>query len=169
MRSVGAFAIAILLVACMPVVGPAGGGAPALGGAAAPGDPAPFPECQTDQYAFAGVSTLTALGMNDFGPDSGKPGMIWITANPVDQSDMVPPGGVPPPPSRMVCVQWQDGSGMSTTIPDDWEMPPGAGVTVAGEDAEAGGVPLAMLALLAGAILLVGVSVVAFRRDASVA
>jgi hypothetical protein len=163
MRSVGAFAIAILLVACMPVVGPAGGGAPALG------DPAPFPECQTDQYAFAGVSTLSALGMNEFGPDSSKPGMIWITANPVDQSDKIPPGGAPPPPSRMLCVQWQDGSGMSGPVPDDWEMPQGVGVTVAGTDAEAGGVPLAMIALLAGAILLVGVSVVAFRRDASAA
>jgi hypothetical protein len=169
MRSVGAFAIAILLVACMPVVGPAGGGAPALGGAAAPGDPAPFPECQTDQYAFAGVSTLSALGMNEFGPDSSKSGMIWITANPVAQPGMVPMGGVPPPPSRMVCVQWQDGSGMAGPVPDDWEMPQGVGVTVAGAGAEAGGVPLAMLALLAGAILLVGVSVVAFRRDASAA
>ena len=163
MRLTGALVIALLLAACTQVSGPAVPGMPAPG-MPAPGGAVPFPECDTAEYAFSGVSTLAALGMDEFagGPDASRPGMIWVTANPVDQTGMFPPGEAPPP-SRMVCVQWADGSGMSGPVPVGWEPPEGPGVTIAGTDTDGAGLPLAVIALLAGAVLLIGVSVLAVR------
>lgn len=150
----------------LPQSGPAvGGGGVAPG--VAPGEALPFPECQTGEYAFAGESTLAAIGLGDFagGPDANKVGMIWVTAGPVAMGG--PPGGpgLPPdmPVGRMVCVQWPDGSGMAGTIPDDW-VPPAVALG-SGPSGASGGPPVALLALVAGAVVVVGVSVVAFRRE----
>ena len=138
---------------------------PGVGGAGMP-----FPECQTAELAFAGESTLAAVGLADFagGPDANRVGMIWITAGPVAIDQPMPIGegkGGPAPAGRWVCVQWPDGSGMAGNIPDDWSPP----ASLAGGDATADeGVtapPIGVLALVIGAAILIGVSVLAFRRE----
>ena len=55
----------------------------------------PFPECQTAELAFAGESTLAAVGLAEFagGPDANKVGMIWITAGPVAIDSPCPSAG----------------------------------------------------------------------------
>ena len=90
-----------LLMLAMPLLLTAGcaiggGGQPVIGGVgvAEPGM-MPFPECQTAELAFAGESTLAAVGLADFagGPDANKVGMIWITAGPVAIDQPLPVGG----------------------------------------------------------------------------
>ena len=144
------------------------------GGAAEPGVAVggagmPFPECQTTELAFAGESTLAAIGLGEFagGPDANKVGMIWVTAGPASVDMPMPVGGGKDPAiaaQRMVCVQWPDGSGMAGSIPDDW-VPPArlTGATTSDEAVTAP--PIGMLALVIGAVVLIGVSVVAFRRE----
>ena len=149
-----------------------GGGQPAIGvGVAEPGVVGmPFPECQTAELAFAGESTLAAVGLADFagGPDANKVGMIWITAGPVAIDQPMPIGGGKggvAASGRWVCVQWPDGSGMAGNIPDDW-VPPASltgGATTSDEGVTAP--PIGVLALVVGAAVLIGVSVVAFRRE----
>jgi hypothetical protein len=142
-----------------------------MGGAVA-GEVLPFPECQTGDYAFAGESTLAALGLAEFagGPDASRVGMIWVTAGPaaIDVAQPVPAGGGKAPveqrPSRMVCVQWPDGSGMAGPVPDDW-VPPANAAGAGTPDESTAGLPLGTLALVVGAVVLIGVSVVAFRRE----
>lgn len=134
----------------------------------APGEQMMFPECQTAELAFAGESTLAALGLGEFagGPDANKVGMIWVTAGPVA---MPGPGGpgmpAPVPEGRMVCVQWPDGSGMAGTISDEWVPPPAAAVD--GSSEATGGPPIGVLVLVGGAAVLIGASVLAFRREAA--
>jgi len=150
--------------------GLAGSGQPAIGVGVA--DPAvmPFPECQTAELAFAGESTLAAVGLAEFagGPDANKVGMIWITAGPVAIDQPMPIGGGKgdvAASGRWVCVQWPDGSGMAGNIPDDW-VPPASltgGATTSDEGVTAP--PIGVLALVVGAVVLIGVSVVAFRRE----
>ena len=143
-----------------------GSGQPAIGVGVA--DPAvmPFPECQTAELAFAGESTLAAVGLAEFagGHDANKVCMIWITAGPVAVDQPMPKGGVPAS-GRWVCVQWPDGSGMAGNIPDDW-VPPGTltGATTASDEGLTAP-PIGVLALVIGAVVLIGVSVVAFRRE----
>ena len=149
-----------------------GSGQPVIGvGVAEPGVAAmPFPECQTAELAFAGESTLAAVGLAEFagGPDANKVGMIWITAGPVAIDQPMPIGegkGAPAPAGRWVCVQWPDGSGMAGNIPDDWAPP--ASLTGATTTADEGvtAPPIGVLALVIGAAVLIGVSVLAFRRE----
>jgi hypothetical protein len=154
----------LLLGACA-VANPLPGVAePAIPGA----DPEMFPECQNAELAFAGETTLGALGLNEFGggPEANRVGLIWVTAVPVDM-DMGPApdgkGGAAPA-QRIVCVQWPDGSGMMGPIDDAWQPPSildgGTGGVLADE-----GPPLGMVALVVGAAVLVGVSLVAFRHE----
>ena len=166
------FAILLLAVSgCAPVVQtqpqPVPGVAP--GGKGIPVDVAMFPECQAAaEFVFAGEATLAALGLGEMagGPDATRPGMIWVTAGPLAMD--VPPGGgkgfEEAPAQRMVCVQWPDGSGMSTTIPDEWELPADVGEVAA---APAGAAPLDLgpIAFLVAVIVLVGASVLAFRGE----
>jgi hypothetical protein len=125
----------------------------------------PFVECQTDEFAFVGQSSLGALGLGEFaGPESTRVGQIWVTANPVPMNVGPMPGVAQPQPvemARMVCVEWPDGGGMSSTIDEDWQLP--AGVT--GSDAQPASVPVGMIALGVGAVALAAISVIAFRRD----
>jgi hypothetical protein len=151
------------------VVGDPVVGAPGVG----PGGPRmPFPECQTAELAFAGESTLAAIGLGEFagGTDANKVGMIWVTAGPPALAQPMPVGegkdGAPIADARWVCVQWPDGSGMAGSVPDDW-VPPASVTGTAASDEGAGGVPLGMLALVIGAAVLVGVSVLAFRHEAA--
>ncbi len=138
--------------------------------------PMVFPECQTAELAFAGETTLSAIGLGDFagGPDANRVGMIWVTAGPVSMGGPVPMpvGGVggdggkgaDVPAARMVCVQWPDGSGMGGSIPDEWVLPANVSSTVGSEES-GGSLPIGVLALVGGATVLVGVSVLAFRRE----
>jgi hypothetical protein len=154
--------VALLMAGCTQVV-PLGGRAVAEP-AVAPGEPMIFPECQTAELAFAGESTLAAIGLGEFGgPDANKVGMIWVTAGPVAMPGPRGPGVVDPPEGRMVCVQFQDGSVISGTIPDDWIPPAGAPVVRSSE--AAGGPPIGVLLLFGGAVVLIGASVLAFRRE----
>jgi hypothetical protein len=126
---------------------------------------------QSRPAAVAGESTLAAIGLGDFvgGPDANKVGMIWVTAGPVamDMPMPVPAGevgkGGAMPAGRMLCVQWPDGSGMSGPIPDDW-VPP-ATASVDGSAEATGGLPIGVLVLVGGAVVLIGASVLAFRRE----
>ena len=156
--------------------GLAGSGQAVVGGngvgVAAPGvagQGMPFPECQTAELAFAGESTLAAVGLADFagGPDANKVGMIWITAGPVAIDQPMPIGegkGGPAPSARWVCVQWPDGSGMAGNIPDDW-VPPASLTGAVTSDEGVTAPPIGLLALVIGAAVLIGVSVLAFRRE----
>lgn len=133
--------------------------------------PMVWPECQTAELAFAGESTLGALGLNDFagGPDANKVGMIWVTAVPVSMGGPAPMPvgggkGADIPAARMVCVQWPDGTGMAGNIPDEWVLPEQVSSTVGAAEADAGP-PVGVLALVGGAAVLIGVSVLAFRRE----
>jgi hypothetical protein len=174
MRPFAALVLLLLLSGC-PMVAPVGGPVPEGMGGAVPGV-VPFPECQTGDYAFTGESTLAAIGLAELmaGPEARRVGMIWVTASPVaiDVAQPVPAGGgkvpVEVPASRMVCVQWPDG-GMSASVPDDWVLPADlADAAGAGTPAEsAGPLPLGTLALVVGAVVLIVVSVVAFRREAA--
>jgi len=157
----------LLLVACATVAPIPGVGVaePAMPGA----DPGMFPECQNAELAFAGETTLGALGLHEFtaGPEGNKVGLIWVTAGPVamDMGPMPVGKGGEMEAQRMVCVQWPDGSGMMGPIDNAWQPPSildggDGGSAVAGD-----GPPLGMVALVVGAATLVGVSLLAFRHD----
>ena len=122
----------------------------------------PMPECAAEEFAFVGESTLEALGLNEFGgPEAGRVGMIWVTAGPVDVDFGAPAPGLNPP-TRMVCVQWPDGSAMAGSIEEAWQPPSGMGGAAPADQAE---VPWSVIALGVGAVVLIGVSIVAFRRE----
>lgn len=152
------------LAACSPTLAPI---------VATPERPAPFPECQADEYAFAGETTLAALGMAETvgGPDANRVGMVWVTAGPVDAEAFGPGGGPgfqPPPAQRAVCVEWPDGSGMMTLVEDDWQ-PPGPLTGVGAGEASAAEPPLGLIGALVAVLVLIGVSYLAFRREGSTA
>lgn len=124
----------------------------------------PMGECAVDEFAFVGETTLAALGLDQFGgPEANRVGMIWVTADPVVMDLGPQPAGFEPAPAtRMVCVQWPDGSGMGGNIDDTWMPPAGA----SGPSATAtAGPPWSVIALAVGAVILLGVSILAFRRD----
>jgi hypothetical protein len=163
-----------LLILAMPLLLTAGcavggSGQQVVAGPGVVGAGMPFPECQTAELAFAGESTLAAVGLAEFagGPDANKVGMIWITAGPVAVDQPMPIGegkGGPAPSGRWVCVQWPDGSGMAGNIPDDW-VPPASLTGAATSDEGITAPPIGLLALVIGAAVLIGVSVLAFRRE----
>lgn len=126
--------------------------------------PVPMPECAAAEFAFVGETTLGALGLDQFGgPDSGRVGTIWVTAGPVQVDFGAPaPGFNPAPPSRMVCVQWPDGSAMAGSIDEAWQPPAGR---VGAARADPSEVPWSVIALGMGAAVLIGVSIVAFRTE----
>ncbi len=122
--------------------------------------PAP-PECAADQYLFAGRSTMRSLGLVGRSraplPEPDRPAMIWVTA------DLLPfdagPEGREPEMTRMLCFTFDDGSGGSGWPVDEAWLPPNA-LGAADE-----GTPLGMLLLIAlGTVVVVGVSLVGFRR-----
>ncbi|MEA2651802.1 MAG: hypothetical protein QOI85_1523 [Chloroflexota bacterium] len=116
---------------------------------------------QAQQFAFTGRTSLDALGLNEFGggPDSGRIGQIWVTADKV-QMDVgpAPPGAGLAEPTRMVCVQWDDGSGMAGPVADNWRLP----VTA---EPPATPFPIAPIAVATMIATLIGVSLLAFRRE----
>lgn len=117
---------------------------------------------QAAEFAFVGETSLAALGLDEFGgPESGRIGMIWVTA---DRVSMEPPGARPANAgpemlSRVVCVQWPDGSGMAGPIDDRWQAPAAPAAT------GGVGIPAGVLAVVGGLVLLVAASFLAFRRE----
>ena len=156
-------------VSATPVPVPVPVAEPAIGVAVDPIAPGlqPFPECQTDEYAFVGEASLAAIGLGEIagGPEANRVGMIWVTANPVSLPQPAPIGGGNVPgveADRFLCVQWADGSGMGSTVPDDWVLPTDVGSAVPQSQPE---IPLGTLAVLIGALVLKCFSIVAFRSD----
>jgi hypothetical protein len=151
----GSFAAVAMLMAACSVI------------SSADAPPVPFPECEDEAFAFAGRTTLAALGLAEHWPEEAQvPADIWITANPPDPADWpAPPPEAPMPPGQrgingrhLLCVQFDDGSGMVGPIEEPWE-PRGA------FDLDAGGeamVPLGGVIVMVAALVVVGVSVLAF-------
>jgi hypothetical protein len=127
------------------------------------GPTAPFGECPPP-YAFVGEATLAELGLSRmFGPpDSSRRGTVWITRDTVSPDFGAPPGapGGGGPEGQALCVEWPDGSGMSTTLTEPWQ-PPSTDVEPTAGD----GVPVGAVGLLIAAAVIVTVSWVAFRRE----
>lgn len=120
---------------------------------------------QAQAFAFSGETSLAAIGLEEFvgGPDAQRIGMVWVTADAVNMNGPGPmPAGMEPMFDRMVCVQWPDGSGMSTSVPPGWE-PPGDATAALTE--EAAGPPLTLIGLIVAAALILGVSYIAFREE----
>ena len=141
--------------------------------AAAPEVPAPVPdpavggghpECQANAFDFKGEGTLRALGLHEATPvtppDIDRVGMIWVTRDlmPYDRG----PEGGPVEMTRMLCFTFPDGSGGSGWPVDPAWQPP-MDVSVASADADSETPPLALLGVAVAALLVVGVSVLAFR------
>lgn len=83
----------------------------------------PFPECRAESYAFAGRGTFAGLGLVGQSaaplPDPNREAMIWVTRDPVAFDAAAPDGG-----SRMLCFEFEDGSGGSEwPIGAAWQPP----------------------------------------------
>jgi len=147
MRLTVGFVLAVLLSAC------------SLGsGTEVTGRRPVLPGCdQAQEFAFIGETTLAALGLGQFeGPDRGRIGTIWVTADEVEM------GAAPDPlvePTRVVCVEWPDGSGITAPLPDNWQLP------VSAEPPASTSLPVAPLILAVVVAVIVGVSFLAFRRE----
>lgn len=154
-RAVVAAAVAAILAGCTTTTTFVG--EPVIVGADAP---APFPECQAEAFAFVGEASLAAIGLESLaggGPDANRVGRVWVTAGP-GRMDMGP--GAPPSGQRVLCIEWPDGSGMSTTIDDGW-LPPGVEAVETTTTSPAWPV----IGVAAVVVLLLGVSFLAFRRE----
>jgi hypothetical protein len=129
-----------------------------------PAAPASFAECQAESYDFVGDGTLAGLGLDTATPvpppDPGRPAMIWVTHDllPYDRGE---PGG-PVEMVRMLCFEFADGSGGSGWPVDPaWQPPGAAAASSQGEAPDT--MPLTLLVAAVVALLVVGISVVAFR------
>ena len=119
-----------------------------------------LPGCdQAQEFTFIGRTSLDALGLDEFGggPDGAQIGTIWVTA---DQVQMDAPPGPAVEPTRMVCVEWADGSGMTAPLPDNWQLPGTAEPLPPSTT-----MPVAPLVLVVVVAIIVGVSFLAFRRE----
>jgi len=121
---------------------------------------------QSETFLFSGETSLAAIGLGDdfgMGPDAQRIGMIWVTAEPVNMMGPGPmPAGIEAQLERMVCVQWQDGSGMAGPLPPDWEPPGALDLDAAVGAAEP---PLVLIGLVVAVALIAGVSFFAFRSE----
>ena len=120
---------------------------------------------QAQAFAFSGETSLAAIGLGEVvgGPDAQRIGMVWVTADAVNINGPGPmPADMEQMVDRMICVQWPDGSGMSTSVPPGWE-PPGDATAALTE--EAAGPPLTLIGLIVAAALIIGVSFLAFREE----
>ena len=117
----------------------------------------PLSECKADTYAFAGRSTFAELGLVGQSaavlPDPDRPAMIWVTQDPVPFDAAAPEG------SRMLCFEFDDGSGGSEWPVNAAWQPPGAH---ADAPVEANwSIPLLLFAV----VTLLVVGGLAFRRN----
>lgn len=137
-----------------------------LGGllASVPAAGSPLSDCRAESYDFVGESTLAALGLDDATPvpppDPDRVAIIWVTHDLLPR-DVDEPGG-PVETVRMLCFEFADGSGGSLWPVDRAWQPPAAPASAAQDAGRANLLVLLLVAL--PAVLLIGVSVVAFRR-----
>jgi hypothetical protein len=114
----------------------------------------PPPECRAEGYAFAGRGTLAGLGLVGQSaaelPEPGRPAKIWVTREPV-QFDAAAPGG-----SRMLCFEFDDGSGGTEWPVNAAWQPPGARASAE--------VNLAVPLILVAVMTLLTAGAFAFRR-----
>lgn len=135
-----------------------------MAGGAAPPSSAPWDECVADEYAFTGRTSLTALGLGHLDDHlAHRVGMVWITmdAVPLEHNmEVEGRGGGPLRPARqgrVLCIQFDGGSGMSTIIDDTWQAPDDSRDAAPASDASS-------VVLVAAALMVLGlVAVVAFR------
>lgn len=130
-----------------------------------PAAPASFPECQADEFDFAGEGTLRGLGLHTATPvpppDIDRVAMIWVTRDLMPR-DIGPEGG-PVAMTRMLCFEFADGSGGSGwPVDPTWRPPPA--VAAAPDNPSNASPPTALLAVALIALLAAVVSVLAFRR-----
>lgn len=129
-----------------------------------PAAPSGFPECQAAEFDFVGKGTLRGLGLDTVTPvpppDINRVGMIWVTRD-LKPYDPGPAGGQVEM-TRMLCFEFDDGSGGSGWPVDPTWRPPNDRAPDSG-DASAE-TPSPALPLLVVALLAVAGSVVAFRR-----
>lgn len=140
-----------VLAGCAAILEPARDAAPDAGNPT-------MPECRAESYAFAGRGTLAGLGLVGQSkaelPEPNRPAMIWVTRDPVP-FDAAEPGG-----SRMLCFEFDDGTGGSEwPISAAWQ-PPGAVADI--PIAPNPTIPLLLVAVVS--VLVVGGTVLAFRR-----
>ena len=127
--------------------------------------PAPMgdPTCLAERYDFVGEATLAGLGLVGAVPAElptpNQPAMIWVTAD-LQPFDAGPEGGAVEM-TRMLCFEFADGSGGSAwPVDPDWQ-PPGQAALAAPEGVS---VPPSLLFVALGALLVLGVAALAFRR-----
>ena len=88
-------------------------------------------------------------------------GRVWITANAVDAADFAPPGAPAGPAGQVMCIEFADGSGMSTMLTEPFGPPGEVAVTTTSDDTfDARLVPIAVVGLA-----VIGISVLVFRAD----
>ena len=124
-----------------------------------------FPECQAENFDFAGEGTLRGLGLDKATPvpppDIDRVGMIWVT-NELMPHDAGEPGGQVQM-TRMLCFEFTDGSGGSGWPVDAAWRPPADRIGASGTAGDDRVAPAALGAAVV--VLLVAlVSVLAFRR-----
>jgi hypothetical protein len=120
----------------------------------------PFPECGAESYDFVGEGTLAGIGLDETvlpaaPPDPDRTATIWVTSDrrPSGQGQL-----------RMLCFEFDDGSGGSEwPVADTWVAPGALNAMAEGVWPTAVSVGV----LLGVAALVVAVSVVAFRRGGS--
>ena len=138
-----------------------------LGGSGRPVPP--FPECIANSYDFIGRGTFAALGLDKATPvpppDPNRIAMIWVTHDllPYDRGE---PGG-PVEMTRMMCFEFEDGSGGSEwPINAAWQ-PPGSDSGLSDDGGSAVSPPVSMLAAVAIGAVLIAASLAAFRKRRS--
>ena len=149
-----------LLASCAALIEVAPAGLAQWDGPAPMGDPT----CAAESYDFVGEGTLAGLGLQGAVPaelpEPNRPAMIWVTHE-LKPFDRGAPGG-PVEMTRMLCFEFEDGSG-GTEWPVDaaWQAP---GQAAPGVVTEGVSVPPTLLLVGLALLLAIGVSVLAFRR-----
>ena len=107
--------------------------------------PEPAQECRADEYLFVGRGTFADLGLVGQSlapvPDPERPVMIWVTDH------------------RLLCFQYEDGSGGGGWLVNETWMPPARNF-----NGEATGPPMQLIGVLAVALAVVILSALAFRK-----
>jgi hypothetical protein len=152
MRRFVLFSLAPMLLAGCAVARAATVGGPV------PGDDGP---CGIPgELEYLGETSVAALGLTSqfgTGPEASRIGSVWMSSSGAAVQGL---GGAG---DRVICIEYGDGSAMASTIDGSWQ-PPAIDASV--EDG-GGGVPTPILLVGGSAIVIVGFSVVAFRRDAT--
>jgi hypothetical protein len=129
----------------------------------------PFPECIANSYDFVGRGTFAALGLDKATPvpppDPTRIAMIWVTHDllPYDRGEV----GGPVEMTRMMCFEFEDGSGGSEWPVDAAWQPPGSDSEQLDDERPAVSLRVPMLAAVAIGAVLVAALLAAFRKKRS--